>query len=170
MKIILISGKAHSGKGTVAQLIRRILNRKEIRKVILCSLSTYIRDIAKNDFYWDGIDTLESRIFMGEVYRIGTDFYPYHMARRVWERDIEPFANKDTTVIVESFRELVNYDYFNILLQEGKIDSISTIRVIRPNFNSIKNNEFEKHVSESDLDDFNFDYTVENNVYSRRIK
>ncbi|HEY8890525.1 MAG TPA: hypothetical protein VIM70_09750 [Clostridium sp.] len=161
MNIILISGKAHSGKGTVGRKIENILNNQG-KHVIRCSLSTYIREIAKNDFYWDGIDTLESRIFMGEVYRIGTEFYPYHMARRVWERDIKPYANKNTTVIVESFRELVNYDYFNILLKEGLIDEISTIRIIRPKFNSIQNEEFEKHVSESDLDDFEFDYIVEN--------
>jgi len=99
---------------------------------------------------------------MAEVYRIGTEFYPYHMARRVWERDIEPFANKDTIAIVESFRELVNYDYFNMLLNEELIDNILTIRVVRPNFNDIQDNEFEQHVSESDLDDFDFDYVVEN--------
>lgn len=99
---------------------------------------------------------------MGEVYRIGTEFYPYHMARRVWERNIEPYATEDTITIVESFRELVNYDYFHMLLEKNKISGITTIRVIRPNFNAIKNKEFEHHVSESDLDDFQFDFIIKN--------
>jgi len=164
LQIILISGKSNSGKGTVAKTIEEsLINQNE--HVIRCSLSTYIRNIAKNDFYWDGIDTLESRIFMGEVYRIGTDFYPYHMARRVWERDIKPYANKHTIAIVESFREKVNYDYFNMLLkeEENMIDNIITIRVTRPDFNAINDEIMESHVSESDLDNFPFDYHIENN-------
>ena len=132
------------------------------KHVIRCSLSTYIRDIAKKDFYWDGVDTLASRKFMAEVYRIGTEFYPYHMMRRVWERDIEPFVTKNSIVIVESFREKVNYDYCKMLQDKGKIDKITTIRVVRPNFNVLQDEEMEHHVSESDLDDFKFDIIVEN--------
>jgi len=159
--IILISGKSNSGKGTLATKLESLL-KSQNKHVIRCSLSTYIRELTKKDFYWNGIDTLESRKFMAEVYRVGTDFYPHHMARRVWERDIEPFANKDTIAIVESFREKVNYDYFNFLLIYKYIDKLTTIRVIRPNFNVIQNEELENHVSESDLDDFEFNYVIEN--------
>jgi hypothetical protein len=162
LQVILISGKSHSGKGETANILNKILTNQN-KHVIQCSLSTYIREIAKNDFYWNGIDTLESRIFMAEVYRIGTNFYPYHMARRVWKRDIQPYANKNTIAIVESFREKVNYDYFNMLLNEGLINNILTIRVIRPNFNDIQDKDMEQHISESDLDDFDFDYVIENN-------
>jgi len=162
MLIILVSGKSHSGKGTSSEILEQILQSQN-KHVIRCSLSTYIRQIAKDDFYWDGIDTLESRIFMGEVYRIGTEFYPYHMARRVWERDIQPYVNKNTVAIVESFREKVNYDYFVELWKQKIIDDITTIRIIRPNFDAIKDKNHKKHVSESDLDNFNFDYIIENN-------
>jgi len=161
MQIILISGKSNSGKGTVAITIENKLKRKN-KNVIRCSLSTYIRNVARDDFYWDGVDTLKSRIFMAEVYRIGTDFYPYHMARRVWERDIKPFALTDTIAIIESFREKVNYDYFNTLLEKNIIDSIVTIRVNRPEFNAIQDEVMEKHISESDLDNFPFDYIIDN--------
>jgi len=161
LKIILVSGKSNSGKGVFSQKLENLF-KSQNKHVIRCSLSTYIRELAKKDFYWDGIDTLESRKFMAEVYRVGTDFYPHHMARRVWERDIEPYANKDTIAIVESFREKVNYDYFNFLLQFKYIDKLTTIRVIRPNFNAINNAELENHVSESDLDDFKFNYVIEN--------
>jgi len=161
MQIILISGKSNTGKGTVAEIIEQILKLKN-KHVIRCSLSTYIRNVAKEDYYWDGIDTLESRKFMAESYKIGTEFYSYHMARRVWERDIKPFANKDTIAIVESFREKVNYDYFCSLLDEGLIDNITTIRVIRPDFNAIQDRDMENHVSESDVDDFEFDYVIKN--------
>jgi molybdopterin-guanine dinucleotide biosynthesis protein len=162
MIVLLISGKSNSGKGTVAVAIEEIL-KSQNKHVIRCSLSTYIREITKKDFFWNGIDTVESRKFMAEVYRIGTEFYPYHMARRVWERDIFPYAKDDTVVIVESFRERVNYDYFFNLTQKKLIDKIITIRVVRPEFNAIKNKELENHISESDLDDFPFDFNIENN-------
>ena len=161
MHVIMISGKSNTGKGTVAEIIESNLI-KQNKHVIRCSLSTYIRNVAKEDYYWDGIDTLESRKFMAESYRIGTEFYSYHMARRVWERDIRPYSNKDTIAIVESFREKVNYDYFCILLDEGIIDKITTIRVIRPDFNAIQDKDMENHVSESDVDNFKFDYIIEN--------
>ena len=161
MNILLISGKSNTGKGTVAEIIEQIL-KSQNKHVIRCSLSTYIRNVAKEDYYWDGVDILESRKFMAESYRIGTEFYPYHMARRVWEKDIKPYANKNTIVIVESFREKVNYDYFCSLLDEGLIDNITTIRVVRPFFNAIKDRELENHVSESDVDNFNFDYVIKN--------
>jgi len=161
MEIILVSGKSNSGKGILSTKLEQLFKLKN-KHVIRCSLSTYIRELTKNDFYWNGIDTLESRKFMAEVYRVGTEFFPHHMARRVWDRDIYPFANKDTVAIVESFREKVNYDYFDFLLQFKHIDKLTTIRVVRPNFNAIQNEEMENHVSESDLDDFEFDYVIEN--------
>ena len=161
MNIILVSGKSNSGKGTVARKIKKLLNNQE-RYTILCSLSTYIRDVAKEDYFWNGVDTLESRKFMAEVYRVGTEFYPYHMARRVWERDIQPYSNTYKTAIIESFREKVNYDYFNELLKQKIINKITTVRVIRPNFNVLQNKEMENHVSESDLDDFDFDHVIYN--------
>jgi hypothetical protein len=161
LNLILVHGKSNSGKGTSSNVIEKILYNQN-KHVIRCSLSTYIRELTKNDFYWDSVDTLESRKFMAEVYRIGTEFYPYHMARRVWERDIVPYATKNSVVIVESFREKVNYDYFKILQDQGLIDDITTISVVRPNFNAIQDEEMENHVSEVDLDGFEFDYIVEN--------
>lgn len=168
MDIILISGKSHSGKGTVAKFIQEIF-QMEKEHVIRCSLSTYIRDLAKKDFYWNGIDTLESRILMAEIYRIGTDFYPYHMARRVWERDILPYAKTNSIIIIESFREKVNYDFFYALQQIGYINKITTVRVIRPYYNDIQNKEFEKHVSESDLDEFVFDKIIINDGTKEKL-
>lgn len=173
--VILVSGKSESGKGTVAEELERLLKMYPEFNVIRCSLSTYIRDVAKKDFYWNGIDTPESRKFMAEVSRIGTEFYPYHMARRVWERDIErnllrAYIDKESgktveithnIAIVESFRELVNYNYFKLLQGEGKIADIRTIRVHRPDYTSTAN-AISNHISESDLDDFEFDYHILN--------
>lgn len=163
IKLILVSGKSHNGKGEFSRRLEYKLKQTN-KNIIRCSLSTYIRDAAKNDFYWDGIDTVNSRKFMGEVYRLATELiYPYHMARRVWERDILPNIgeNRENVIIVESLREKNNYDYFNDLKKNKSIDTITTIRVDRLNFSDL-NEEMHEHISEKDLDDFKFDYIINN--------
>ena len=161
--LILVGGKSHSGKGTFSENLETILLNKRLNlNVIRCSLSTYIRKITKEDFYWDGNDSSEVRNFMGEVYRLGTKIYPYHMARRVWERDIVPsLTDSFNIIIIESFRELNNYIYFKELEEKKLIDKIITINIERPNFNDITK-DMQKHISETDLDNFAFDYTIVN--------
>jgi len=160
--VIMIGGKSHNGKGAVADFI--IEHSNQNLNKIQSSLSTYIRQIAKDDFFWDGNDTDEFREFAGEVYRLGTKLYPYHMSRRVWERDNLPFIDnsKDNLVVVESLREKQNYDYYKELLGNGNIDELITIRVVRPDFTDLKNKERLQHVSETDLDNFRFDYIIGN--------
>ncbi len=162
--IIMISGKTNSGKGTVADLLYSSLVKFNGRNIIRCSLSTYIRELAKKDFYWDGIDTPESRKFMAEVYRLGTAIYPYHMIRRVWERDIVPSLDpvKQNVVILESFREIQNYEYLKQLQEQNKIKKIITIRVERPNYINDSIIDLVNHVSEIALDDFSFDIHIYN--------
>jgi hypothetical protein len=101
---------------------------------------------------------------MAETYRLGTLLYPYHMARRVWERDIQPniITSQTNVIIVESFREKNNYDYFKLLKDQHKITDIITINIVRPGYVVVKDSLL-NHVSEIDLDDFEFDYTVINN-------
>jgi hypothetical protein len=157
----MISGKSHSGKGTLSEKLESLLKQTD-KNIIRCSLSTYIRDITKNDFYWDGKDTTEARQFMGEVYRLATELiYPYHMARRVWEKDIIPDLKKDNIVIVESLREKNNLDYFNQLKDKGLISQVITVKVIRPGYSDISSIQ-QKHVSETDLDDYKFDHYIYN--------
>lgn len=160
--LILVSGKSHAGKGEFSRRLEDVIKRKPVN-VIRCSLSTYVRKILVEDFYFDGKDTDESREFMGEVYRLGTKVYPYHMARRLWERDIRPYvvSNSPNFVIVESFREMLNYDYFQILQKEGKIKDIVTVRIERPDHIST-GESMENHISEINLDNFDFDYHVTN--------
>lgn len=173
--VILVSGKSESGKGTVAEELERLLKAYPEFNVIRCSLSTYTGTKRYSKKGLLGVDTPESRKFMAEIYRVGTEFYPYHMARRVWERDIErnllrAYIDKESgktveithnIAIVESFRELVDYNYFKMLQGEGKIADIRTIRVYRPDYTSTAN-AISNHVSESDLDDFEFDYRILN--------
>ena len=171
--VIMVNGKSNNGKGTVAELLLKETSN-EYNK-IKTSLSTYIRKIAKDDFFWDGVDNEDSREFMQETYRLGTKLYPYHMAKRVYLNDIEPNLNdkKDNLIIVESLREKCNYDFFNRLKQIGLIDDLITIRVERPNFDALGSEKLKNHVSETDMDSFDFNWRIANdgseNNYLRRL-
>lgn len=154
--IIMISGKSSTGKGTIAEeLENRFIDMDYF--VLRVSLSTYIREITKNDFFWDGKDTVESRKFMAEVYRLGTELiYVYHMARRIWEWEIADFLSfhpyDKKLVIVESFREPQNWEFFDILQKEDKIDKLLTVRVVRPGADdATTDEELKEHVSEKFL-------------------
>jgi len=168
--ILLISGKSGSGKGTAGNLLNSLLSPL-YNNVIQCSLSTYIRELCFNDFYWNGFDTPESRKLMAEIYRVGIEFYPYHMARRVWERDIMPYVGyaTESIALIESFREKVNYDFFKKLQKKNLVDSIITLRINRPNYN-VAGDELNQHASETDLDNFVFDIIVENNGTIEELK
>jgi hypothetical protein len=166
--ILMIAGKSDSGKGTVAELLEQKIkdSYKYDDAVLRCSLSSYIREITKKDFYWDGIITSEARRFMAEVYRLGTELiYKYHMARRLWEREIIPFVQESSffhpIIIIESFREAQNYEYFKQLFEEGLVENLLTIRVERPGYANTAVG-LEDHVSENDLDDFEFNFYVYN--------
>lgn len=167
--LILISGKSDSGKGTVAEYMESAFKSNPEYFVVRASLSTWIRETLKSDFFWDGQeDTDVSRTAMAEIYRAGTNFYPYHMMRRVWERDVIPALLKNddkcskSVVIIESFREKVNYDYCEILRERGHIDFIITVSVERPEPMKEYNEFIKSHVSEMDLTDFQFDFYLYN--------
>lgn len=166
--VIMIGGKSHNGKGTFADKLYNLLEQTN-KNIIRCSLSTYIRDITKNDFFWNGEDSTEARKFMGEVYRLATELiYPYHMARRVWERDIIPNLKEDNIVIIESLREKNNLDYFEQLKEQGLINKIITIKVIRPGYNDIDKSQ-QTHVSETDLDNYEFDHYIYNDKTPKEL-
>lgn len=162
--IIMISGKMHSGKGTFCTLLEEELNNRTDYNIIRCSLSDYIRKLVVDDFYYNGSqDSKECRDFMAIVYELGTKLYPYHKSRRVWERDILPnLKNGKNIVIIESFRERNDIDYF--IKENTKWKKIKTIRINRTHKNyDMKDNHLSNHKSENDLDNYKFDYYIENN-------
>ena len=64
MKIIILSGKAQSGKNKVASIIENNLKDK---KVITISYASYLKEYAKNILKWDGNESTKPRTFLQEI-------------------------------------------------------------------------------------------------------
>ena len=64
MQIIILSGKAESGKNKVASIIEENLKDK---KVITISYAFYLKEYAKKILKWDGLEDTKPRTFLQEI-------------------------------------------------------------------------------------------------------
>jgi hypothetical protein len=161
-KIILISGKAESGKNYCADYIKEKLEQKGY-KVAEDMFAKYIKGILTNYYKWDGVT--KDDFYRDKLQQLGTDiikeklnFKSFHALRLA--QDIQ---------IVE-----LDFDY--ILITDARFhDEIHTMRAmfprrvmdIRINWTGSKNQglkqELAQHKSEIDLDDFEFSENINNN-------
>jgi len=151
--IILISGKARSGKDTVA----RILESK-LSNTLITPLADYVKFVCQKYFGWNGIKDKNGREILQ---KIGTD---------IIRKENPDFW---TIIISELHFALRNeFDYFivsdnrfpNEIEQEKIIfgNKVITLKIERPNYKSILTEEQKNHISEIALDDFEFDYIIIN--------
>lgn len=153
-KIFLISGKAREGKDSTADILMKHLDGKSIK----LSFADYLKEIAKKYFEWDGKKDEKGR---STLQFIGTNLI----------RDKLGWQNFHVERICEDIKIAENqYDYFLIpdtrrkneiyFTQAMFPDKVTTIRVERTNFTSPLTKEQLNHISETDLDNFKFDYYI----------
>ena len=161
-KIILISGKARSGKDYCAELLKNKLE-KEGYKVVIDRFAKYIKSYLKDYYGWNGVKDEEYR---HKLQWLGTErikqdlnFKSFH-AKRLAE-DFQIFENEFDYFIVPDTR--FPDEIYTMLSAFGK-DKVITIRVNRIDKDVTKDlGELSKHSSEVALDDFKFDYMITNN-------
>ncbi len=163
-KIILISGKAEHGKTTLANILKEKLEEKG-NKVVITRYALYLKEIAKKYCDWNGNKDQVGRELLQ---KLGTEVIrqklnkPLFHVGRICE-DIEITQDYYDYVIIDDVR-YENEVYYPITVF-GK-DKVYTIRVNRydklnggmvPFINSLTD-EQKKHISETSLDNFSFDY------------
>ena len=156
IKLFILSGKARSGKDTVANLIKDYYSDKE---VITISFGHYIKDYVKRISNWNGDEESKPRELLQQI---GIELIKNKIDNKLFIKrileDIEVFSYFYDIIIVDDVRLL---DEIKILKEKHQ-DSIS-IRVIRNNYESGLTVEQKNHITEIDLDDYtNFDYIIEN--------
>lgn len=155
MKIICISGKAEAGKTTSAKVIKTILDERGYR----CLITNYagvLKFICGAFFGWDGKKDEAGRALLQ---RVGTDV--------VRKQDPDFWVNFMKSVLL-----MFNDEWDYVLIDdvrfpneiEGLKDSFEVIklRVNRPGYDNSLTEEQRKHASETSLDNYEFDYYLDN--------
>ena len=164
MQVILIGGKARSGKDTLADFLTENLE-KQGKKVCKIQVGQYIKYYAMKYFGWDGEEETKPRDLLIEL---GTEIIrkkidpDFHIDRLI--QDIKVLSYFYDTFVVSDIR-------FPVEIEKPKkeFDNVTTIKMIR---NSDELNDAQKsHVTETGLDSFNsFDYVIENEGSLEELK
>lgn len=160
MKCITISGKAGHGKDTFASNLKRNLEDLNY-KVCIFHYADYIKMIATQIYEWDG-----NKDFKG---------------RSILQKLGDNLRSKDKMLIVNELikvLELVENDFDIALIPDSRfpveIDAIKnkwetiSVHVTRPNYMNNLTDEQKKHITETSLDNYNYDlnYIIEENIFN----
>jgi len=154
MKIVLIAGKAGSGKSSAAMLLKRKLN-----KAVVTNFSKYIKLFAWEMTAWNLDDQTKPRKFlqmMGDKLRsIDINFLP----RRMLE-DMAVYKDYYNYVIISDVRLINEINY----MKNYSKDEVITIRIDCDDCLRDLTDEEKGHRTEIELDNYQgFDYRITNN-------
>ena len=152
--VILICGKARSGKDTTAQII---INNTD--NTIQLAYADYIKLYAQKFFGWNGEEETKPRELLQVM---GTDIIreklnkPNFHVNRIIE-DVEILSYYFDNFVISDCRFPNECD----LMREKFKDEVKLIKVVRDGFKSNLTDEQQNHYSETALDNYNiFDYIV----------
>ena len=154
-KIYVISGKAKSGKDTLANIICNYYKDKKCKKI---SYAYYLKEYIKSIFGWDGQEETKPRDLLQSI---GIDLLQkkideHFLINRVME-DIKVYSYFYDVIIITDAR-LID----EIEIPKNKFSNVITIR-INNNVDNDLTLEQNKHITEIDLDNYtNFDYVINN--------
>lgn len=156
-KLFILSGKARSGKDTVAKAIE---NYYKDKKCITISFGHYIKDYAKRISNWDGSEDTKPRELLQQL---GIELIKEKIDNKLFINrileDIEVFSYFYDIIIVDDARLLDE-----IVTLKGKYENSITVRIIRNNYDNGLTDNQKHHLTEIDLDNYNkFDYEIINN-------
>lgn len=153
-KVILLSGKATTGKDATAKILKRLMEQDN-KKVLIAHYADLLKYICKTFFGWNGEKDEEGRRLLQ---RIGTDVI----------RDKEPnfwvsfiaqvllmFKNEWDITIIPDTRFPNEIEFMRLIFDTF------TVRVNRLNYQSPLTEEQQNHPSETALDGYQFDYYID---------
>ena len=168
MKVILIGGRANSGKDTTAAIISDIYKSKGLKTVNI-QITYYIKMYAKKITNWDGNNETKPRTLLQqlgtEVIRntIDKNFF----IRRIIE-DIEVYSRYFDIVTVSDCRLP---EEFNKIKE--KYDNTICLHITRPNYKNHLSKDQKSHITETLVDNYNgYDYEIinDNNIEDLKTK
>ena len=165
MKVICISGKARHGKDTAANFMKKSLEKTHKERVLIIHNADLLKYICKNIFDWDGIKDEAGRRMLRYV---GTDVI----------REQNPDYWIDFIIgILKMFPDIWDYVLIPDCRFPNEIDKLKengfetySVKIVRDGFDNGLTKEQLSHISETALDNYDFDYIIHNsslsNLYS----
>lgn len=154
MEIILFSGKAENGKTTTAIMVKTLLEAKG-KKVLKIAYGDLVKYICGKYFNWDGKKDEKGRQVLQQI---GTNVIrarnPNYWVDFVINF-VKLFEDKYDYVVIDDSRFLNEIKRWD----RGEWDT-TTVRVTREGYVNSLTAEQKQHPSETDLDDYNFDYYI----------
>ena len=163
MKILAISGHAQNGKDTVANLLRDNL-KSDGNRVLVTHYADLLKYMCRTFFDWDGKKDDPGRSLLQQV---GTNIVGAKQPD-FWVDFIisvlNLFEGSWDIVIIPDCR-FVN----EVEKMKNHFDT-TLIRVVRPDFDNGLSDEQKQHPSETALDNYAFDYIVQNTGTLEELK
>ena len=161
-KIIILTGKAQSGKNATANIIKKHFE-KQNKKTVIISYAKYLKDYAKEIINWNGKESTKPRDFLQQL-------------------GVELIKNQiDENMLINRIKEDIKvYEYFFdvIIISDARFkDEIENIKnantvviKIKGKENKLTNNQ-KQHITETALDDYSkYDYIIENKTTKQNLK
>ena len=167
MKVIAISGKAESGKDTIAKEIKYLLEEQNY-KVMIIHFADVLKFVCRQYFDWDGQKDDYGRSLLQQV---GTEMREKNnpnMWVNITKELIRGIGAEFDWVLVPDtrFKEEINMlnEYFDCTSIRVLRQDIDFYGMASDHINHLTN-EQRAHKSECDLDDYKFDHFIINNYY-----
>lgn len=156
MKVICISGRARHGKDTSADFMKTELEKKGY-KVLIAHYGDLVKYTCKTFFGWNGEKDEAGRHLLQYV---GTDIIR-NQSENYWVDyivDMLSFFGSNWDFVLIPDTRFPN----EIERMKEKGFEVVSMRINRENFESELTEEQKKHISETALDNYSFDYIVRN--------
>ena len=155
MKVILFSGKATSGKDSSANILKELMEH-DGKKVLIAHYADLLKYLCKAFFGWNGIKDETGRKILQKT---GTDTI----------RKLNPDYWVD---FISEFLKMFQDEWDCCLIPDARFPNeiqrmicdgwdVMTVRVTRTDINSGLTEEQQSHISETALDNYQFDYYID---------
>ena len=158
VKVIILSGKARAGKDTTAIFMKDYYESKGLEVVILQYASSF-KEYTKKITGWDGSDETKPREFLQMLgtsiirEKIDEEFVIKRMIQ-----DIEVYSYFYDVVIISDARVVKEIEMIR-----DNFSRVTSINILRPDYESGLSSEQKNHITETELDEYNdFDYVLYN--------
>lgn len=157
MKIILIGGKANSGKDTSAEMIDKYYRSRGL-DVVNIQIAYYIKMYAKNIAKWDGDNETKPRQLLQDL---GTELIrkqidEYFFIKRIIQ-DIDIYSRYFDIITISDGRLPEEFASIKLAYPETV-----TVHVTRPGYESKLSKKQKAHLTEALVDEIEYDYDVVN--------